>query len=241
MKPEVQSRILRVETLSDELKARMFKLFSEYYQDVTYEQFLADLAEKTHIFLFTDEQSLAGFSTIFRKKLPQVGSGLFLFSGDTVLRRDYWGSKLLQTAFFRFILESKLISPLQPVYWMLISKGFKTYLMMRRNFAVSFPALGAQTPEKIQNTMDRFYSWKFGQDYLPSEGVIRFKSAKGSVKGDLADPADHAIHDPEVRHFLSLNPGYRDGTELACIAEIRFSDFIGHIPKYFLPKSFLGK
>lgn len=32
---------------------------------------------------------------------------------------------------------------------------------------------------------------------------------------------------------LKLNPGYRRGTELACCAEIRFRDFLGHIPRYF--------
>src|SRR5271170_925643 len=107
MKAKLQSRILKAETLSGEFKSRMFQFFSEYYQDVSWEQFQADLAEKTHVFVFTDALGLVGFSTIFRKPIPEIAPGLFLYSGDTVIRKDYWGSKILQTAFFRFIVESK--------------------------------------------------------------------------------------------------------------------------------------
>ena len=177
-----------------------------------------------------------GFSTIFRKNLPQVGKGTFLYSGDTVLREDYWGSKLLQTSFFRYIVESKLRSPASPVYWMLISKGFKTYMMMRKNFARSWPRAADDTPPGMRETMARFYRWKFGSAFDPATGLIRFDSSKGAVKGEMAAPSEKHLNHPDVQFFLKANPEYRDGVELACIAEVRFEDFLGHIPKYFLKK-----
>jgi hypothetical protein len=118
---------------------------------------------------------------------------------------------------------------------MLISKGFKTYLMMRRNFRWSFPSPSKRTPSGAQSVLDGFYLWKYGEAYDSGSGLITFETAKGAVKGATADPTASQREDPEVAHFLKLNPDYRKGVELACMAEIRVSDFIGHFPKYFLP------
>jgi len=230
----IQSKILPVTSLSDKSISEMAKLFEQYYVDISLEQFRSDLFEKTHVFMFTDKKKIVGFSTIFRKHIPSVGPGTFLFSGDTVLMEEYWGSKILQKTFFRYIVESKLRTPALPLYWMLISKGFKTYLMMRRNFAHSFPQQDTKTPETIQKIMDHFYKWKYGEFYNPRTGLITFESSRGAVKGKIADPTKENFEDPEVQYFLGKNPDYKKGVELACVAEIRFSDFLGHIPKYFL-------
>jgi hypothetical protein len=234
---QVRSDILKITGLSDETIDEMYRLFENYYVDISTEQFRKDLFEKTHVFIFRSMKSreLVGFSTIFRRPIPAIGPGLFIFSGDTVLREDYWGSKILQKAFFRYITQSKMLSPLKPVYWMLISKGYKTYMMMRRNFSYSFPSSTRPTPASTQQILDRFYHWKFGDSYDPKTGLITFETAKGSVKGGIADPSEAHARDPNVRYFLEKNPDYRKGVELACVAEIRASDFLGHVPKYFSP------
>ena len=51
-----------------------------------------------------------------------------------------------------------------------------------------------------------------------------------------AYPDEKAKKNHHVKHFLKLNPNFYKGEELACMAEIRFSDFAKHISKYFLPK-----
>lgn len=235
--PRAHSSIVEVTSLSDEMIAEMYHLFEIYYVDITTEQFRKDLFEKTHVFIFRSRanRELVGFSTIFRKPIPAIAPGLFIFSGDTVLREDYWGSKILQKVFYRYIVQSKILSPIQPVYWMLISKGYKTYMMMRRNFSYSFPESGRPTPSDAQLILDRFYHWKFGDTYDPKTGLITFDTAKGAVKGGIADPSEAHAQDPSVRFFLERNPDYRKGVELACMAEIRASDLLGHVPKYFSP------
>jgi hypothetical protein len=237
MAKRAQSKIIEVNRLPSELITEMYHLFEKYYIDISQEQFRSDLFEKTHVFLFYHQKKLVGFSTIFRKAIPTIAPGLFLFSGDTVLHEDYWGSKILQTTFFRYIVESKLLSPVHPVHWLLISKGFKTFLMMRRNFLFSFPQAKRGTPLRAQDTMDKFYTWKFGDSYNPMSGLITFENPKGAVKGQIAAPTAEQTHHKEVAFFLEKNPDYQKGTELACYAEIRFQDFLNHIPKYFLKKA----
>jgi hypothetical protein len=222
-----------VRRLTDADLRRMFALFEQYYVDVSLEQFKSDIAEKTHVFVFKRGPELVGFSTIYRRRFPELAKGTFLFSGDTVLSKDCWGSKILQTTFFRYIVQSKLLSPTRPVYWMLISKGCKTYLMMRKNFGESFPRYDRETPRELREVMSGFYRMKFGEAFDAGTGRIAFPESHGAVKGAIAAPTAEMQKDPDVRHFLELNPGYRDGVELACLAEIRFTDFLGHVPKYF--------
>ncbi len=231
---KIEYRTVTVDQLSADRVREMFELFEKYYSDVDFTRFSGDLREKTHCFLFFDQGKIIGFSTIFRRRRPEWGKGTFLFSGDTVMHENYWGSKTLQKAFFWYTVASKFRSPFRPVYWMLISKGFKTYLMMRKNYRLSFPAAQNPTPPHIQKTMDAFYTSKFGSAYSPATGLITFESSLGSVRGQTAAPSEENLKDPEVRYFLNRNPNYAAGVELACITEMRFSDFFRQIFKFSL-------
>lgn len=228
--------------LSAEQKSVMFSIFEKYYSGVSFAQFCNDLSEKSHIFLFKNgDNEIIGFSTILQRQV-QAGnkSATLLYSGDTVIEKHYWGKKFLQKSFFWYILKAKFKSLFQPVYWMLISKGFKTYLLMRKNFPASYPnSLGA-TPDDLQKIMNEFYGEKFGANYRPEKDLIEFSGESVHVKDNLACPQDKALQDEDVKFFLKKNPKYLVGQELTCIAEIRLRDFFAHILKFFVPKKVLN-
>ena len=145
-------KVFKISELTADDQTELFELFQKYYKDVRFSMFLRDLQEKTHILILVDRSRqniqsrswgrsrLAGFSTILSK------ANVF-FSGDTVIHEDYWGSKVLQNAFFYFIYRYKLLHPFQKKYWLLISKAFKTYLLLKNNFDSSFPAYDRETPK----------------------------------------------------------------------------------------------
>jgi hypothetical protein len=234
---------LRIEEVDEKLKKEMFTLFEQYYDHVDYSRFIEHLQEKTHLFVFLEKTSkkVIGFSTIFRKSIPQIAKGDFLFSGDTVIHEDYWGNKMLQKSFFWFIIESKLRSPFSPVYWMLMSKGVKTYMMMRKNFHESYPNYQRSTPGVFQNVQDKFYKLKFGQDYDQDKGLILFKEKIGSIKSTLTPPSEKVLKSMDAEFFFKANSNFLEGDELACVAEIQFKDFFAHVFKYFIPLSFSQK
>jgi hypothetical protein len=218
----------------------MYALFQRYYKDVDSDRFRADLSEKDLVFLFADRarppgRQLIGFSTIFRRSATvRRRRASFLFSGDTVMAAEYWGLPHLKTAFFVYILLAKLRSPLNPVYWMLISKGYKTYMMMIRNFGFAFPRRDQPNHPDAQAAMDTFYSEKFGDCYEPSTGLIKHPVCLGAVADGLAQPTPAAREHPDVAFFLDRNPNFHVGEELACVAEVRFADFPRHVRKYVL-------
>jgi hypothetical protein len=230
----------QVSQITDELKLEMYSLFEKYYMDVNYRSFCEDLSEKSHVLLFRTKckssSKLVGFSTLFKRTtlLPNQKKVTFLFSGDTVLDSSVWGSKVLQTSFFWEILRTKLLHPFSPLYWMLMSKGYKTYLMMRRNFSRSYPCRNVAIDSSVKLAMDFFYSRKFHSAYNPESLLIEFPCSKGAVKSSISRITETQLNNPEVKYFKEKNPNYDKGVELACIAEIQFTDFPKHVIKYFV-------
>lgn len=215
----------------------MYSLYEKYYTSVSFDLFVSDLHEKTHVLILKNKSGeWVGFSTIFLKRFPDLTRGQFLYSGDTVVREDFWGTKYLQKAFFYFIVKTKLKSPIEPLYWMLISKGYKTYLMMIRNFKNSWPRKEQATPWQLKRIQKEFYEKKFGSFYNAYNDLIVFDKSRGEVKGGIAVPSGEALHNSDVDFFVKRNPRYFEGQELACLAEIRWRDFLIHITKYFLPR-----
>ena len=241
--PKVQHRRKNVSDLSTKNHQEMFELFEQYYNDVSFEMFLSDLREKDHVFILRNEENeLIGFSTIFRRLMGKSKHQYTaLFSGDTVIRKDYWGNKALQKAFFFYILESKILSGTRPLYWFLQSKGFKTYMMMRKNFSHSFPKVGQDTPKPLQNALNEFYQKKYSENFKEESGLIQFPSSKGAAKLEHCKPEEKHLTNNDIQFFIKKNPEYFKGDELACIAEIRYRDFLFHIPKYFLKIPLISK
>ncbi|MCA2959325.1 MAG: hypothetical protein IOD12_03675 [Silvanigrellales bacterium] len=242
-----RTELVPASQLSEAQKKSMFRVFERYYQHVSYELFRADLADKQSVFLFLRDglggPRIVGFSTNWKRTLwlSNGRTATFLFSGDTVLEKDHWGTKILQMAFFWYILRCKLASPFSPVYWMLISKGYKTYLMMRRNFPRSFPSPVDSVDIATRRVIDEFYGAKFGDAYKPDSGLIVFDTPHGAVKEGIAAPTPELQGDADVAFFLQTNARYQEGVELACLAEIRFSDFPRHVLKYFIRPLFSKK
>jgi hypothetical protein len=235
--PRTKYREERIADLSEKKKQAMYALFEQYYIDVSYQQFLDDLKEKNYILmLYSKKNQVIGFSTILFKKLKNtVGREYWaLFSGDTVVDKEYWGNKALQKAFYFFILKAKMKALNTPVYWFLQSKGFKTYLLMRKNFKQSYPNIYQDMPHEFASVAQHFYRMKYGDCYIPAKNQIIFPTSKGAAKLEVCEPKGEHLKDPEVQFFLAANPHYAKGVELACVGEITVQDLLGHVQKYFL-------
>lgn len=234
----VKIRIVQKKALNEELILQMYDLYFKYYEKTTFEIFKNDLNEKTHIILLFNKKdsSLIGFSTLKRVRIKKPVNCTYIFSGDTVIDKEFWGTRYLQVAFFNYIFKTKLQNLFRPVLWFLISKGHKTYLMMRKNFHSSFPNYLSKTPELYQSVMKLFYSDKFGKAYHDDTGLITFEKSMGNTRECFHDITDEIRNDPDGAFFLKTNPDFHKGVELACVAEIRFSDLCYHINKYILKR-----
>lgn len=230
-------RIVKVRTepvsrIGDGERDAMFELFQRYYDRVTREEFLRDLAGKQDLIrLFDQHGQVSGFTTIQHLHTEHAGRArLVVFSGDTVVDRECWGQKKLQVAFSRYLLGLKLRHPIRRVYWFLISKGFKTYLLMRHNLT-SYPGHQGPTPSDVQALIDHVSRLKYPEHYDPERGVIAVPEGC-VVTPEAGTVTDDDRRDPDIRFFLERNPGWVEGEELCCLAELRLPELLWSAVRY---------
>lgn len=212
-----------VRALDEALIEEMWSIFERYYDDVDRASFERDLREKDGVLLLLDRErlTLAGFSTI-QSYARTVGGRrvVVVFSGDTVCEERYWGQRALHSAFLRYIIRVKLANPLTPVYWFLMSKGYKTYLLLAHNFPEFWPRDGRRTPEWQRQILDALAQEKYGSAWLPDRGVLHFASPQGKLRAGVAPIGLAERADDHVRFFGDMNPHAADGDELCCIGRI---------------------
>ena len=204
-----------------------FALFHASYEGADRSRFERDLAEKQHVILLYDRETrlLRGFSTVLVRRIQTVnGAATVVFSGDTVIDRAYWGQKQLQLAFARLLFTLKTGNPFEPLYWFLISKGYRTYLLLANAFPRAIPRVDRPHDEELQHVLDGLATERFGADYDARRGLVRYAEAHEHVREGVAPLTAVALRNPHVRFFTERNPGHVNGDELACLAEVRLRD-----------------
>ena len=156
----------------------------------------------------------------FKKFNPEHLWNRSIYSGDTVIDRHHWGSQVLAFAWIQLAGREKARFPEAPLYWFLISKGPRTYRYLSTFSRCYWPHHARPTPEDLRGLMDELATRRFGADYDPRLGVVRFPESRGHLRADLAAVEDADRCRPEVAFFLRANPGYVRGDELVCLTEL---------------------
>lgn len=202
---------------------QMYQVFQAYYAYTDIDTFLADLSKKSGVILIRTrgEKRVVGFSTIVSMPMT-VGrlKGQGIFSGDTIIEREYWGTRSLQLAFYRYIIREKLRKPFRPVFWLLISKGYKTYLLLANNFESYYPHPENHYPEL--DYVVRHYCEELFPGCLDDEkGILYFGETAQCLKDGVAGVTDDLRKShPKIRFFEECNPTWMNGTELPCVGVV---------------------
>jgi len=201
----------------------MFALMERYYDRVTRANFLADLAEKQWVIVLLDPQTgvLHGFSTQVLLEVEVEGAAVrALFSGDTIVAQERWGETALVRAWARLALALIDRYAPEPLYWFLISKGYKTYRFLPLFFREFYPRFDFPTPAWATKIIDALGRYKFPGAYDAAAGIVRGGEQKDRLKPGVADLTAERLRDPHVRFFAERNPGHVRGEELCCLARL---------------------
>ena len=235
--------VARVVTPSALLPATVddaYALFAAAYAGTDRTRFATDLAEKQRVILLHDRETgeLKGFSTVLLTEITTSrGPATLFFSGDTVVDRAYWGQKELQLAVARLLLSLKLRQPRRPLYWFLISKGYRTYLILANAFPRSIPRDGTAEDAELRAMLDHVAGERFGDEYDPATGIIRHTVPQEYVRDGVAPVTDAALRNRHVRFFVERNPSHGVGDELACLAVIRVRDLLIAMARFLLRRT----
>ena len=239
----LRGEVVRAGGLSDGEVSALFELFSKYYRAVNWTRFEADLREKDFVILLRDSQSgeMKGFSTqkVMRAEVRGVEVRA-IFSGDTIIDPAYWGEQELVRSWCSFAGQVRAEEPETPLYWLLITKGYRTYLYLPVFYNDYYPRQESPAPLFEQAVLNQLARSKFGSFYDPRNGRIRFPRSMGHLAPELAEVPGARLEDPRVRFFLERNPEYAKGTELACLTEVSENNMKSIAKRFYLEGMRLG-
>lgn len=211
-------------TSSDRLE--MYELYRQYYAESNFNMFAQDVNEKDYIILLRHASgSICGFSTLQVIEFEHAEvQRLALFSGDTIIHHDHWGTQILPISWCKLAGLIKSQNFDKPLYWFLIVKGYRTYRYLPLFSKKFYPTWRHETPIEMKLMIDKLAQSKFGKDYCVDKGIVEFEQSHGHLSGQWSDIPDHVIDNSDVKFFLEKNPGYIKGDELVCFTELTESN-----------------
>lgn len=215
----IKGAIARITDLDDAQRSRMLELMQRYYENVEPAAFHADLAAKTWVILLREGETLEGFSTqqLFEH---EVGGRrvLVLFSGDTIIDKRCWGSFALPLTWSRLALQIEAEHPGRDLYWLLTTKGYKTYRFLPVFFEEFYPRCERETPPFERRLAESLAVARFPERrFDPQSWVLAAASAGQRLRSGVAELAASRLRDQHIAFFLKQNPGHASGDELVCI------------------------
>jgi hypothetical protein len=236
---EPKSAIKNINDISDTDIQEMHRIFIKYYNHADLDAFTSDIRKKQYVLLITHPTSgiIVGFTTIAIINLTYKRKNVLgLFSGDTILEKEFWGSRRWQLTWAWFCLKLKLMNLRSPFFWLLISKGYKTYLLMANNFNRYYPRLDSED-EQLADIVDLYCEQLFPAQYIKDLRILDFGDQYQSLQSHVAEISPHLREtQPKIKYFEELNPNWRRGTELPCVGVINISLVIGFAKKVIAEK-----
>jgi len=210
-----------IKKLCSQEKSELFSLMTRHYNDVNENIFLNDLSDKHHIILFYDKElnQLRGFTTLKMLQLNACDEHVCLFSGDTIIEKEYWGSVQLPRLWCVYINAMKEWCPGKKIYWLLTAKGHKTYRFMSVFFRDYYPHYNKKS-SPLKELLDSYSFLQVQDRYDPRTHLIDSGKIKDRLKPGIADINHERDQDAHVTFFLESNPHWINGTELASILEV---------------------
>jgi len=197
----------------------MFRLMQEYYCNVTRAQFLDDLDEKEWVILLWENGRICGFSTQMLFNHDVEGYQIqVIFSGDTVIEKNYRHSLALPVAWGCLMLSILSECPDRELYWLLTSKGYKTYRFLPVFIREFYPSCMKETPTFEKALLRSLGRQKFGDRFDSESGIIRASEGSQYLRPGVADITQIRRRDKHIAFFKKANPGHAKGDELVCIA-----------------------
>ena len=168
----------------------------------------------------SDDQ-LVGFSTQVLMKLNVDGRKVRgIFSGDTIIDKRYWGNNDLAKAFYKFCVRNIVFRPpWEPLYWCLISKGYKTYLLMTNNFYNYYPNVNGHD-EKYRRITEAYCTQLFPEAFHKENMLLEGELA--ATQAALKEARAVVAAADAMRAIAATRPdGYYGGREVAAYDRVR--------------------
>src|SRR5258708_6994538 len=228
----IVSTTKKVAACSEYEKETFYQLLCQGFLGVSWNDFMRDLQEKDAVMILRKEQQkgeIVGWSSLMVLTLSLPGSEVKgIFSGDTVVLPEYRSSTGLGVELSRYFMNIQEQFPQNKVYYILISKGWRSYKIVAFFFKEFAPCYDKPTTAYDKAVMDAFGEKKYPHHYNPATGVVTFSPQRARPESLDAIPSSIDAH---THVSLRWNPGYLDGHELVCVARVSPDNFTKRVKR----------
>lgn len=124
---------------------------------------------------------------------------------------------------------------------MLISKGFKTYLLLANNFFTYYPHFKGKN-QRLSGVVDSYCRQYFGDYYDPASKILNFGNDYQPLKENVAPITEiMRSNNPKIKFFEERNPNWVQGTELPCVGEITWQELAKYAQRFITKPMSQGK
>jgi hypothetical protein len=216
----LESETIPVGNLGNGDRDEMFRLYERYYEATDQGRFERDLSEKNAVVVIRRNSDIVGFSTLAVGSLIVDGETVhYLFSGDTVLDASRWGDPVLLRAWFRAAGAVKAKVGEERLFWFSIMMGHRTFRILPNFFREFVPAIDGKDRSDLRLIRNQIAAARYGRFFDATSGLIDFGHSQGHLRREWASVEKTAERNRFAAFFLSANPAYYRGVELACLAE----------------------
>lgn len=221
-------QLVRVADIDEGRRDQMYVLMDRYYEYTDRSTFEADLDAKDWVIVIVEASSndLKGFSTQVLNHVDVDGRSIrALFSGDTIVDRDWRGQQALFQVSGWFLRRLIDAYPYDELYWFLTSKGYKTYRFLPLFFHEFYPRNNVPTPPELCAMIDTLALRIGGSRYDRQTKVLKSVVYANRLRPGVAEITESRMRDEHVRFFCDANPKHASGDELCCIAPVSLNNF----------------
>lgn len=207
--------VLYASDFDDVLLDRAFSIYQMCYSPTEKAVFESDFRAKTFAVLIRKNGSLVGFSTA---EVLTIASGArVIFSGDTVTHPEHRGTQALPAAWLHHSGKIWAEAPDVPLFWMLITKGHRTFRYLPAFSREYQPSPDWQMDPSSKAIMDELAFSKFGGRYDPHSGIIE---ADEALPTRVSEAVTARSNNRYAVFFERCNPGFDQGDELVTLCQL---------------------
>ncbi|EWM54060.1 GNAT family N-acetyltransferase [Ruminococcus flavefaciens] len=226
----MKGTIKRIHEFTESEISELYELMDEFYENMDPEIFRHDFYAKDYCLVLEKNGRIVGFTTQKLMTVNVDGKEVKgVFSGDTIIHRDYWGDTELFRSFaqywFRYAEEHG------ELWWFLICKGYKTYRILPLFWREFYPCRSCETPRDIKKIIDAYASALYPDEYNQTTGVVEYKSVKDCLRKGVADIDERRMKNKDIAFFCQVNPNWENGNDLVCLAKFDRSLLRRHMPE----------
>jgi hypothetical protein len=226
-------KLIKLTSLKETQILRMYNLMCDSYDNMSEIQFREDLQTKDYVgLLLNNLNEIYGFTTIKVNSVRIEGVNS-IFSGDTIIDKNYWGKNNLVSGWVKAIGQISTLDTTKPWVWFLISKGHRTYMFLPIYFNQYYPSIDRDKGKELMPIIRSIAKKKYKNNWFEKEGILRFEKALGNMNDELCNDTFNS-RNKHAKFFLTKNPGFYKGEELVCGTWINEDNLHPRIKNYFI-------